>query len=378
MKYSTSKNELQAALQKLSKAVPNRSTLPILSCVLIDVSESGVLLRSTDLEISITTTVESSIEKQGAAAIPLQPLLDIAGELPDDTRIEMEASDNKVKINTDFGTYDLMGKDPEEFPAAPDINDGVEIGIGSTLLNKIISTVSFAVSKDDLKPSLTGVFFKIDSDLITAVSTDGHRLAQYICKNETKANFTGEVIIPKKFLNTIGSYTTQEEEISLLINDNVFTAKMGKDTVYTRIIDEKFPDYESVIPKDNDKEIKVDRKALLAAVKRVSIFSNKTTQQVAMKTEKSKLLIATEDPEKASKAQEELEVSYEGDPIEIGFNASYLKDVLSHINSQKIILKLNTPISASLFYPEKNSVDETVSMLLMPIRLTNRKKNKKH
>ena len=369
MKYSTSKNELQAALQKLSKAVPNRSTLPILSCVLIDVSESGVLLRSTDLEISITTTVESSIEQQGSAAIPLQPLLDIAGELPDDTRIEMEASDNKVKINTDFGTYDLMGKDPEEFPAAPDINDGVEIGIGSTLLNKIISTVSFAVSKDDLKPSLTGVFFKIDSDLITAVSTDGHRLAQYICKNETKANFTGEVIIPKKFLNTIGSYTTQEEEISLLINDNVFTAKMGKDTVYTRIIDEKFPDYESVIPKDNNKEIRVDRKALLAAVKRVSIFSNKTTQQVAMKTEKAKLLIATEDPEKASKAQEELEASYGGDFIEIGFNASYLKDVLSHINSQEIILKLNTPISASLFYPEKSSADETVSMLLMPIRL---------
>ena len=369
MKYSTSKNELQTALQKLSKAVPNRSTLPILGCVLIDVSESGVLLRSTDLEITITTTVESSIEKQGTAAIPLQPLLDIAGELPDDTRIEMEASDNKIKINTDFGTYNLMGKDPEEFPAAPDTNDGVEIGMGSTLLNKIISTVSFAVSKDDLKPALTGVFFKIDSDLITAVSTDGHRLAQYLCKNETKTNFTGEVVVPKKFLNTIGSYTAGKEEIFLLINDSVFTAKMGTDTVYTRIIDEKFPDYESVIPKDNDKEIKVDRKALLAAVKRVSIFSNKTTQQVAMTTEKSKLLIATEDPEKASKAQEELEVLYEGDPIEIGFNASYLKDVLSHINSQEIILKLNTPISASLFYPEKNSVDETVSMLLMPIRL---------
>ena len=211
MKYSTSKNELQTALQKLSKAVPNRSTLPILGCVLIDVSESGVLLRSTDLEITITTTIESSIEKQGIAAIPLQPLLDIAGELPDDIRVEMEVSDNKVKINTDFGTYNLMGKDPEEFPAAPDTNDGVEIGMGSTLLNKIISTVSFAVSKDDLKPALTGVFFKIDSDLITAVSTDGHRLAQYLCKNETKANFTGEVVIPKKFLNTIGSYTAGKE-----------------------------------------------------------------------------------------------------------------------------------------------------------------------
>jgi len=369
MKYSTSKNELQSALQKLSKAVPNRSTLPILSCILVEVSESGVLLRSTDLEITITTTLESSIEEQGSAAIPLQPLLDIAGELPDDTRVEVAANDKNIKINTDFGTYDLMGKDPEEYPSAPDTNNDVETGIGSILLNKIISTVSFAVSKDDLKPALTGVYFKVGSDLITAVSTDGHRLAQYLCKNTTKETFTGEVIIPKKFLNTIGSYIGGKEDVSLLINDSVFTAKVGMDTIYTRIIDEKFPDYESVIPKDNNKELNVDRKSLLAAVKRVSIFSNKTTQQVAMKTEKEKLFIATEDPEKASKAQEELVVSYDGDPIEIGFNASYLKDVLSHLNSNKITLKLNTPISASLFYPENNTEEETVSMLLMPIRL---------
>ena len=369
MKYSTSKNELQSALQKLSKAVPNRSTLPILSCVLIDVSETGVLLRSTDLEITITTSLESSIEEQGSAAIPLQPLLDIAGELPDDTRIEMEVNDKNVKINTDFGTYDLMGKDPEEYPAAPNTSNDIETGIDSLLLNQIISTVSFAVSKDDLKPALTGVYFKVDSDLTTAVATDGHRLSQFLCKNNTKEAFTGEVIIPKKFLNTIGSYVTNKEDISLLINDSVFTAKIGMDTIYTRIIDEKFPDYESVIPKDNDKELKVDRKDLLAAVKRVSIFSNKTTQQVAMKAENSKLYIATEDPEKASKAQEKLAISYEGEPMEIGFNASYLKDVLSHLNSNNIILKLNTPISASLFYPEKDKEGETVSILLMPIRL---------
>ncbi|MDC0215319.1 DNA polymerase III subunit beta [Candidatus Marinimicrobia bacterium] len=369
MKYSTSKNELQSALQKLSKAVPNRSTLPILSCVLIEVSDSGVLLRSTDLEITITTSLESSIEKQGIAAIPLQPLLDIAGELPDDTRIEMEANDKNIKINTDFGTYDLMGKDPEEYPAAPDINNDIETGIDSPLLNKIISTVSFAVSKDDLKPALTGVFFKVDSDLITAVATDGHRLAQFLCKNKTTASFTGEVIIPKKFLNTVGSYISGKKDVLLLINDSVFTAKIGKDTIYTRIIDEKFPDYESVIPKDNDKELQVDRKELLAAVKRVSIFSNKTTQQVAMKTETAKLLITTEDPEKASKAQEVLSVSYESDSIEIGFNASYLKDVLSHLTSDNITLKLNTPISASLFYPNNNTEDEKTSMLLMPIRL---------
>ena len=369
MKYSTSKNELQSALQKLSKAVPNRSTLPILSCVLIDVSESGTLLRSTDLEITITTHIESSIEEQGTAAVPLQPLLDITSELPEGSRVEMGVDKNNVKIKTDFGSYDLMGKDPEEFPAAPDTNGAVETGIDSTLLNKIISTVSFAVSKDDLKPALTGVYFKLDSEFITTVATDGHRLAQYICKNETKSDFTGKVIVPRKFLNTIASYIGGEKEVSLSVSENVFTASLGSDTIYTRIIDEKFPDYESVIPKDNDKELKVERKPLLAAVKRVSIFSNKTTQQVAMKVETSRLTINTEDPEKASKAQEKIEVVYEGESIEIGFNASYLKDVLSHLNSKDITLKLNTPISASLFYPEKEGADETVSMLLMPIRL---------
>ena len=194
-------------------------------------------------------------------------------------------------------------------------------------------------------------------------------MAKYVCKNETEKGFEGEVIVPRKFLNTISSYVGSAEDMSLIMNENVFTAKVGADTIHTRIIDEKFPDYESVIPKDNDKELKIKRDDLLAAVKRVSIFSNKTTQQVAIKAEKSKILINTEDPEKASKAQESLTVEYEGEPIEIGYNASYLKDVLSHLSSKDITLKLNTPISASLFYPDKNSTDETVSMLLMPIRL---------
>lgn len=370
MKYSTSKNELQSALLKLSKAVPNRSTLPILSCVLIDVSETGTLFRTTDLEITITTTIESSIEKQGKAAVPLQPLLDIAAELPDNTRINMEVDENKkVKISTDFGSYDLMAKEVEEFPAAPEETSGVETGIGADLLSKIINTVSFSVSKDDLKPSLTGVYFKIDTELITTVATDGHRLAKFVCKNETKSNFTGEVIVPKKFLNTVEPYLGSGEDISLLIGESVFSAKTSAGSIYTRIIEEKFPDYESVIPKDNEKELKLERKKLLAAVKRVSIFSNKTTQQVAMTVEPTKLIIRTEDPEKASKAQEKMRIEYEGDKLEIGFNASYLKDVLSHLDSEKIKVKLNTPISASLFYPESEKEDENVSMLLMPIRL---------
>ncbi|HIB73862.1 MAG TPA: DNA polymerase III subunit beta [Candidatus Marinimicrobia bacterium] len=370
MKYSTSKSELQKALQKVSKATPTRSTIPILSCVLIDVGETGTTLRTTDLEITITTSIESSIEEIGSAAIPLQTLSEITSELPDDTRITIDVNDNNnVKIITDVGSYDLMGKPADEFPANPEADQRVEAGIEANILNEIISTISFAVSRDDLKPALTGVYFKFENENLIAVATDGHRLARYVRKDFKAGQFQGEVIVPRKFLNIITTYIPNDEPIQLWLGDNVFTATIGADTIYTRIIDERFPDYQSVIPTDNEKEIKVSCKNLLSAVKRVSIFSNKSTHQIAIRVESGSATVTTEDPEKASKAQETIEIEYAGDPIDVGYNAAYLKDILSHMNSNEIVIKLNTPISAGLFYPTPPNDNVDVTMLLMPIRL---------
>ena len=370
MKNSTSKSELQKALQKLSKATPTRSTIPILSCVLIEVSELGTTLRTTDLEITIITSIESSIEEIGSAAIPLQKLLEITSELPHDTRITIDVNkNNNVKIVTDVGSYDLMGKPAEEFPANPEANQQVESGIAASVLNEMISTISFAVSKDDLKPALTGVYFKFDKNTLTAVATDGHRLAKYVCKNFKTGKFEGEVIIPRKFLNLITAYINNDDKIQLWLGNNVFTATIGTDTVYTRIIEERFPDYQSVIPSDNEKEIKVDCNNFLSAVKRVSIFSNKATHQIAIRAESGSATITTEDPEKASKAQEKIDIEYVGDSIDVGYNAAYLKDILSHMNSNKIVIKLNNPTSAGLFYPTPIDDDVEITMLLMPIRL---------
>ncbi|HIF27708.1 MAG TPA: DNA polymerase III subunit beta [Candidatus Marinimicrobia bacterium] len=370
MKNSTSKSELQKALQKLSKATPTRSTIPILSCVLIEAGETGTTLRTTDLEITIVTSIESSIEETGSAAIPLQTLLEITSELPDDTRITIDVNkNNNVKIVTDIGSYDLMGKPADEFPEKPEANQRVESGIEANVLNEMISTISFAVSKDDLKPAITGVYFKFEKDILTAVATDGHRLAKYVRNNFDAGQFEGEVIIPRKFLNIITAYINNDEQIQLLLGENVFTATIGTDTIYTRIIDERFPDYQSVIPTDNEKEIKVDCNNFLSAVKRVSIFSNKATHQIAIRAESGSATITTEDPEKASKAQEKIQIEYVGDSIDVGYNAAYLKDILSHMNSSEIVIRLNTPISASLFYPTSLDDNVEVTMLLMPIRL---------
>jgi DNA polymerase-3 subunit beta len=369
MKLSTSKTELQTALQKLSKAVPSRSTLPILSCVLFQVEEERTRLRSTDLEITIIVTLPASVEEFGAAAIPLQTLLEITHELPDG-RITIAVDDqNRVELITETGVYDLMGKPAEEFPALPDVDDRKAIGIDAELLATIIDLTGFAVSRDELRPALTGVFFQFGEEHLTAVATDGHRLVRYIHKDYQAGEFVGEVIVPKKFLNLLSTLLPREEAVQLWMGENHLTAAIGSDLVYTRVIDERFPDYESVIPTDNDKQLTVDREALLGAVRRVSIFSNKSTNQITLLLSEEGSRITTEDPEKASKAEEELPATYTGEPLTIGYNAAYLKDILSHIHDQNILVKLKTPISAALFYPETPAENYDLTMLLMPIRL---------
>lgn len=370
MKLSTSKTELHSALQKLSKAVPTRSTLPILSCVLLEVREEGTVLRTTDLEITIVVNLPASIAKEGAAAIPLQTLLEITSELPEETRITLAVDTQfKVQITTDMGEYDIMGKSPEEFPAVPEIDNRKATGISSEALRDIIAKTSFAVSKDELKPALTGVMFRFGQNELIAVATDGHRLVRYIRKDYKTLEFSGDVIVPRKFLALIAGILPGVDDIQMWLGENHLTITAGSDTYFTRIIGERYPDYESVIPKDNDRLLTANRKDLLSAVRRVSIFSNKSTQQIALRLNEKKSLVTTEDPEKSSKAQEELPAEFKGEDLVIGYNAVYLKDVLAHLNSETVIVKLKTPISAALFYPGEQGNNSELTMLLMPIRL---------
>ncbi|MEE8335450.1 MAG: DNA polymerase III subunit beta [Candidatus Neomarinimicrobiota bacterium] len=370
MEISTSKNELQSALQKLSKAVPSRSTLPILSCVLIEARETGTLLRTTDLEISIVVSMPASITEPGSAAIPLQTLLDITAELPEETRITLAVdSQNKVEIKTDMGEYDIMGKPPEEFPALPEVDNRKATGISAPVLKDIIAKTGFAVSRDELKPALTGVLFRFGKDELTSVATDGHRLVRYIIKDFKTLDFTGDVIVPRKFLNLLGNALTGQDSTQMWLGENHLTAALGADSYYTRIIDERYPDYQSVIPENNEKKLSIERMALLSAVRRVSIFSNKATKQIALRLNQEKTLVTTEDPEKSSKAQEELPAEFSGEDLVVGYNAQYLKDILSHLDSDSIIINLKTPISAALFYPDEQQENSDLTMLLMPIRL---------
>ncbi|NOZ03369.1 MAG: DNA polymerase III subunit beta [FCB group bacterium] len=369
MKISTSKSELLTVLQKLSKTVPARSTLPILSCALFKVEQDQVLLRTTDLEITLVSRLTASIEEPGATAIPLQTLLDITSALPDGRLTIASNPENRIELITETGVYDLMGKSAEEFPALPEVTEQQNIQISGSVLKSIIDMTLFAVSRDELKPVLTGVYFNFTAENLTAVATDGHRLVRYIVNDYEAGGYTGSMIVPRKFLSLMNNLLDRTETLELSMSENHLTASIGDDFVYTRVIDDRYPDYESVIPSDNDKTLTIDRDKLLGAVRRVSIFSNKSTQQIALRLSPERSLITTEDPEKASKAEEELPAEYEGEDLLIGYNALYLKDIIAHVSDETIVIRFKTPISAALFFPKTPREKLDVTMLLMPIRL---------
>ncbi len=369
MKFSIKKYILQSSLQKSNKVIPARSTLPILSCVLFETDNDSLTLRATDLEITLIQQLQTENAKKGKIAIPIKAILEITNEMPDGI-IDFEISDiGKVKIISEYGKYTIMGKPADEFPSIPPTEKPNETTIQAKELSDIIDNTLYAVSKDEMKPALQGVLFQIEENSVGAVATDGHRLVK-ILKNNTKVKGqAGTVIIPAKFLSVIYPQLDNEKEVTLIVGENNIQISLNGTTVTSRIIKERFPDYESVIPKENEKKIIVNKEDLLHSVKRVSIFSNRSTKQITLNVEKNKILVTTEDPENITTGNEVIPCTYESEKISIGYNAQYLKEVLNHQKSEELQIKLKSSVTAGIILPLENTKNEELTTLLMPIRL---------
>ncbi len=366
MKFSIEKSILLNSLQQLNKAIPPRSTLPVLSNILFESGDGILELRTTDLEISITIRLPIQSDGKTKIAIPIHKLLEITNEMPEGN-IDFEISDvGKVIIKSAYGKYTIMGESADNYPSKQIITDAREISLQSELLQKIIEHTTYAVSREEIKPALQGVYFQIHENMLRIVSTDGHRLVRYTINDVTSENFQGEVIIPAKFLSIIKNYLPPNKAINLLMDQHHVKISLDETTISTRIIDQKYPDYENVIPTDNDKKIIVDRAEFLASVRRVSIFSNKSTRQIILSISENKMVISTEDPENITTGKETINCKFSGEPLSISYNAAYLKEVLMHQNSDEILIKLKTTVSAGIFIPQ-NSEDDIIT-LLMPIR----------
>ena len=371
MSFKVNTKNLLEALQKTVKVVPSRSTLPILGCSLFDFSNNTMILKATNLETSISESLEINGETpEKPIAIPIGRLLEITNNITD-KEIELNVSDNQqLEIKTQTGSFSITGQDHSEFPSDPIMNETQSIYIKTSHLFEIIDFTKNSTSRDELKPALQGVLFKIDGKNIVGVSTDGHRLSRIIIENDGADNQEQEIIIPTKFLTLLTSFVDKKEKAEIEISKNHMSLSYKNTTIYSRIIKDSYPDYEKVIPLDNNKTFVTNKRDLINAIKRVSIFSNRSTKQITLEIGNQQTTILTEDSEQAAKGAEKISSQFNGaDNLRIGFNSMFILDALNSIKNEKITMFLNGSLNAAILSESSSDKKMDKLVLLMPIRL---------
>ena len=372
MKFTESSASLLQALNTISGAVPSKSTLPVLECILFERDGDQLKLSATDLNISMRRYLPVQFESNGTGeadriAVPARRLIDTLRALPDIPVQFSSDEDFRIVLTTDQGQYQMMGFDPADYPKIPEASADTELEIEGEVLKQGIHKTSFAVSRDELRPAMMGVFFHIRPEEGRMVATDGHRLVRLAMK---ALHFPEELefIVPEKALSLLAR-VLEEEPVRLTVAENFVVFRTGDTEVISRLIGESYPNYEAVIPLDNDRKLVINRKAMLAAVKRVALYSSSTTHQVRLSLRPDEVEISAEDIERASAARERVLAEFDGEPMDIGFNAVYLSEVLGHIDTEDVQFEFSSPNRASVVRPVDSAPDEDVLMLIMPVML---------
>ncbi len=376
MKFTTTTGELQRALSKVSSVVPTKSTMPILENILFELLNDTLVLTATDLEISQTLSLSVKGTEDGRIAIPSKRLLDTVRALPDtDIAFHVDITSQKVRLTTKNGEYNITGEDARDFPPVVSMPTKEELTLDAVILRKIINRTAFAVSTDELRPAMMGVLMQIKGNELRAVSTDGHRLVRFSYKlpkdggvpremPSTKADF----IVPAKALHVVGR-TLEGGTVKIGISQAHIRFEFDSSLVVSRLIAETYPNYESVIPTENDKLLTVKREEMMAAIRRVALYASATTHQIKLSLRKNELTVSAQDIDFGGEAKEKIDCAYEADDLDIGFNSIYLADILSHLESEEVAFKFSSPTRAGVVTPAGENVDEDVLMLVMPVRL---------
>lgn len=370
MKFIVSTSSLLKQLQAISGALSNAAVLPILENFLFEITEGTLTLSATDLQTSMTTSLTVESKEDGRIAIPSKILLDTLKNLPEQPVIfTIDNQTFAIEISAGDGKYKLSGENGEDFPKIPAIDVQNSFGINSSILLEAIAKTVFAVSNDELRPAMTGVYVQLDPEHITFVATDAHKLVRYR-RSDAFASSPASFIIPKKALNLLkNSLPAENTEVSVNYDTSSAFFKFNHMRLICRLIDERYPDYEAVIPKVNPNHLIVERQGFLNSLKRVAIFANKTTHQVGLRISGNELNISAEDIDFSNEAFERLGCQYEGEDMEIGFNARFLIEMLSNLDSNEVKMELSTPNRAGLIIPQEMDADENVLMLVMPVML---------
>jgi DNA polymerase-3 subunit beta len=370
MKFIVSSSALLKQLQAISGALSTNTVLPILENFLFEINSGVLTISATDLQTTMNTTLAVEAKENGKIAVPSKILLDTLKTLADQPVIFSINDENfGIEMSAGDGKYKLSGENGEDFPKIPKVENAAALTITASTLAEAISKTLFAVSTDELRPAMTGVYCQMSSENITFVATDAHKLVRYR-RRDAHAEVTSSFILPKKALNLLKS-SLPTEDVSVNIEYNATNAFFSFNNInlICRLIDEKYPDYEAVIPVNNPNKLTIDRSLFLSCLRRVSIYSNKTTHQVRLKITGSELQISAEDLDFANEAFERLSCQYEGEDMEIGFNARFLVEMLANLETEEVALEMSTPNRAGILFPVNADNNEDVLMLVMPVML---------
>ena len=373
MNFIISSATLLKKLQSISGVPTTSNVVPILDNFLFEIQNNKLKITASDIETSMSVTVEpEKIDVDGSITIPARMLLETLKTFPDiPLHFSINEENQTIEINTGEGNFKLSGHKGEEFPKLPLLENTSSIEIPSKILATAISKTLFATGVDELRPVMSGVFCQLTDENITFVATDAHKLVRYRCTDVKSKGETQSMIIPKKPLVQLKNILPQNDT-AVKIDFNQKNASFSFDNVNVvcRVIEGKYPNFDAVIPLQNNKNLIIDRLQLLNSLERVSIFANQSTHQVRFKISGRELILSAEDLDLSNEAKERLICNFEGEDIEIGFNSKFIIEMLSNLETEQIKIEMSAPNRAGIILPvQTEPSNEDILMLVMPIML---------
>src|SRR6195952_2200843 len=371
MKFIVSSSALLKQLQQISGVINSNTVLPILEDFLFEIEKNKLTVVATDLETVMKVHLDIEAKDSGKVCIPARILMDSLKNIPEQPLTFNNDKNFAVEITSDNGKYKVMGENPDNFPKEPAADDANDFAMTSSALVTAINKAIFAVSNDDLRPAMTGVYFELDKKNISFVATDAHRLVKYT-RTDVSCPQKDSFIVPKKPLNLLkGALPDNDDELTVSYNSNHLFVKHGGTELVCRLIDARFPDYKVVIPVDNPYKMNVSRGDFQSALRRVSVFSNKSTNQVALTISGNELHLAMQDVDFSVEGNERMSCTYDGEDLQIAFNAKFLIEMLNGADTNDINMELSTPTKAGIIKPGEQEENEELLMLVMPLMLNN-------
>lgn len=372
MKFIVSSTALFSHLQSISRVINSRNTLPILDCFLFELEDNVLSVTVSDNETTMVTSVQvNESDANGKFALSSKTILDALKELPEQPlTFDVNPESFEVSVQYQNGRYNVVGQSPDEYPQSATLNgNAVKVNIKADLLLTGINRALFATADDELRPVMNGLYIDITTDDITIVASDGHKLVRSKT-TEAKGNERAAFIFPKKPAGLLKNLLGKEQgEVAIEFDERNAVFTLENYCMVCRLIEGRYPNYNSVIPQNNPYKVTADRQLLLGALRRVSIFSSQSSSLIKLRLQENLMIVSAQDIDFSTSAEETLTCQYQGNPMSIGFKSTFLIDIFTNIASQEVIIELADPSRAGVIVPVQQEENDDLLMLLMPMML---------